>query len=252
MKIKFTILTVVKNDKKGIIKTIKSVLSQSFTNFEYIIIDGNSSDGTSYEINKIKLPKKFKIITRNDISYYDSLNYGISISNGKYIGVLNSGDIFKNKDILKKINNSLIKNTHIFYNNLIFRKNRNIVRYWRHNISKITKYNLFKIPHSTLFLTKNVYKKVGLYNLNYKISSDLDFIIRLSNKYTKIKHLDFDSIYMEYGGLSTNIKTLKLKLREDLNILINHYRIYFIFFYFLKIFFKINDFKLKNLIKTRS
>ena len=249
MKIKFTILTIVKNDKKGITKTIKSVLNQSFKNFEYIIIDGNSSDGTSHEIKKIKLPKKFKIITRDDISYYDSLNYGIRISNGKYIGVLNSGDVFINKNTLKKINNNLIKNTDIFYNNLIFRKNRNIVRYWSHNITKIKKYNLFKIPHSTLFLTKNVYKKVGLYNLNYKISSDLDFIIRLSKNYTKINHLDFDSIYMEYGGLSTNIKTLKLKLKEDFNILINHYKIFFIFFYFFKIYFKINDFKLKSLIK---
>jgi len=250
MKIKFTIITVVKNDKNGISKTIRSVLNQKFKNFEYIVIDGNSTDGTYLQIKKFNKLNKFKIIRRQDKSYYDSLNFGIKKSKGEFIGVLNSRDIFVNDKILKKINVNLIKNKQIFYSNLIFKKKKSIVRTWEHKILNITNNNLFKIPHSTLFLKKNIYKKVGLYNLKYKISSDLDFMIRLSKKYNDIYHINFCSICMEYGGLSTNLKSLKLKLKEDFTILIKHYRFRFIIYYFLKIYFKIIDFKLFNFIRS--
>lgn len=251
MKFKFTIITVVKNDKIGIIKTIKSVLNQSCKNFEYIVVDGNSSDGTFFEIKKIRSTKKFRFIRRKDISYYDSLNFAIKMSKGQYIGVLNSGDTFISQNILSRIDRMVLKNTNIFYNNVIFTKNKKIIRSWNHKISKITKFNLFKIPHSTLFISNRIYKKIGSYNLNYKISSDLDFIIRLGKNYSDIKHLNFDSILMEYGGLSTNFKNFSYKLNEDFRILIHHYRYFFIIFYFLKIYFKFSDFKLKNLINFK-
>lgn len=252
MKYNFTIITVVKNDKNGIIKTIRSVMSQSFKDFEYIVVDGNSSDGTLFQIRNLRKDKKnFKFIKRNDVSYYDSLNYAIGKSKGKFIGVLNSGDVFVNNIILKKINKYVNKNTELFYNNLVFTKNKNIIRSWSHKISKITNFNLFKIPHSTLFIKRDIYKKIGLYNLNYKIAADLDLIIRLNKNYSEIKHLNFNSIFMEYGGLSTNFSNFKLKLKEDLSILINHYKYYFIIFYFFKIYFKVTDFKFKNLIKDK-
>lgn len=253
MKNKFTIITVVKNNKNGITKTIKSVLNQNFKNYEYIVIDGNSTDGTFSKIKKlkkIKKYKKFKFLRRKDISYYDSLNFGIKKSQGQYIGVLNSGDFFINKNILSLIDKNLLRKTKLFYNNLFFTKKNNVVRLWNHKVIEITKFNLFKIPHSTLFIKKNVYKKVGLYCLDYKISSDLDFIIRLNKNYSRIQHLNFSSINMEYGGLSTNLKSLMLKLKEDFSILINHHKFYFIIFYFMKIYFKLTDFKLKNLIKV--
>lgn len=249
MKAKFTILTIVKNDKKGIIKTIRSVLDQNFKNFEYIVIDGNSTDGTFFQIKKIISNKNFKLIRRHDVSYYESLNYGIKLSSGEFVGVLNSGDIFVNKYVLERISRSINKNTRIFYSNLIFKNQKNIVRFWSHKISEITKFNLFKIPHTTLFIKKSLFRKIGFYNLSFKISSDIDFIIRMSKNFNKIKHLNFNSVCMEYGGLSTNIKNLGLKLKEDLSILMRHYKFLFIFFYFLKIYFKIGDYKLKNLIK---
>tara|TARA_B100000242_G_C43019766_1_gene474500 strand:- start:812 stop:1561 length:750 start_codon:yes stop_codon:yes gene_type:complete len=249
MKTKFTIITVVKNDQIGIVKTIKSVLNQTFKNFEYIVIDGNSTDKTSIKIKKINSMKKFKFITRKDISYYDSLNFGIKKSKGEFIGILNSGDIYINKNTLNNINKKINKNTSIFYNNLVFKKNKKPVRYWKHKVTKITKYNLFKIPHSTLFLNKSIYKKVGLYNIKYRISSDLDFLIRLSEKFTDVKHINFNSIFMEYGGLSTSMRSLRLKLKEDFSILIKYYKLSFLIFYVLKIYFKLTDFHLRNIVK---
>ena len=98
------------------------------------------------------------------------------------------------------IDKNLLRKTKLFYNNFFFTKKNNVVRLWNHKVIEITKFNLFKIPHSTLFIKKNVYKKVGLYCLDYKISSDLDFIIRLNKNYSRIQHLNFSSINMEYGG----------------------------------------------------
>ena len=150
--------------------------------------------------------------------------------------------------MLERISRSINKNTRIFYSNLIFKNQKNIVRFWNHKISEITKFNLFKIPHTTLFIKKSLFRKIGFYNLSFKISSDIDFIIRMSKNFNKIKHLNFNSVCMEYGGLSTNKKP-RFKLKEDLSILKRHYKFLFIIFYFLKIYFKKIDYKLKNLIK---
>lgn len=247
MKKKFTILTIVKNNKVGISKTLNSVLNQTFQNFEYIVIDGNSHDGTFYEIKKMQLKKKFKLVRRKDLSFYDSLNYGISISNGKFVGILNSGDVLINNRILEQIDKKLSQKTELFYTNVIFKRKNNPVRYWKHKISKINKFNVFKIPHTTLFLKKKKYFETGLYNIKFKISSDLDFLIRLSKSHHHIQHIDLDSIFMELGGLSTSLKNFKTKFIEDFKILFFHYKLKFIFFYMLKIYFKIGDFKLKKL-----
>ena len=86
----FSIITVTKNTEKKIDKTIQSVLSQSYKNFEYIIVDGHSKDGT---LNKIKKYKnlKIKIFSRRDKNFYEGLNFAIKKAKGKYISVLNSG-----------------------------------------------------------------------------------------------------------------------------------------------------------------
>ena len=100
-----TIITVVKNDVLNIEKTIKSIITQKNRNIEYIIIDGNSKDGT---INKIKKYKKSidKISAKNDKGIYDAMNKGIKLAKGKYLGFCNSGDIIRKngiKLILKKL-----------------------------------------------------------------------------------------------------------------------------------------------------
>ena len=97
----FSIITVTKNTEEKIDKTIKSILSQSYKNFEYIIIDGNSKDETFNKIRKYK-NKKIKIFCRDDKNFYDGLNFAIKKAKGKYISVLNSGDYYYSNFILKK------------------------------------------------------------------------------------------------------------------------------------------------------
>ena len=103
----FSIITVTKNSENKIDKTIKSVLSQSFKNFEYIIIDGNSTDDTLNKVQKYK-NKKIKIFCREDKNFYDGLNFAIKKTKGKFISVLNSGDFYYSNFILRKIHKSIL------------------------------------------------------------------------------------------------------------------------------------------------
>ena len=88
-----SIITVVRNNSDTIEHCIKSVLAQNFPNIEYIIIDGNSSDGTLEIIKKFR-SKIFRVISENDKGIYDAFNKGIKIANGDIIGILNSDDFF--------------------------------------------------------------------------------------------------------------------------------------------------------------
>ena len=96
---KFTIITVVKNDEKNISKTIDSVISQNLNGFEYIIIDGFSSDNTKSIIEQYNDPR-IKFFSINDNSVYEALNYGIKKSIGEYIVMMHSGDLFYDYDVL--------------------------------------------------------------------------------------------------------------------------------------------------------
>ena len=90
----FSIITVVLNNEKYIEETIKSIINQNYKNFEYIIIDGKSTDNTLKIIKKYK-DKINKFISEKDKGIYDAFNKGISLANGRFICIVNSDDILK-------------------------------------------------------------------------------------------------------------------------------------------------------------
>ena len=102
-----SIITTVKNNPLGIYSTIKSVINQrNFENIEYVIVDASTDKHTSFVINNLLKDKHFKnikYIKSQDNNLYKGLNKGIKISHGKYIGTLNSGDIYFDKTVLGKV-----------------------------------------------------------------------------------------------------------------------------------------------------
>ena len=94
----FTIITIVKNDEKNIEQTIKSVLSQKKVKIQYIVLDGYSSDKTLKKIKKYK--SSIKVISYRDKSFYDGLNYGLKFARGRFVGILNSGDLYFDENVL--------------------------------------------------------------------------------------------------------------------------------------------------------
>ena len=239
---KISIITVVKNNKKGIEKTIKSVLSQSiFTDIQYIIIDSNSNDGTSNIISKYK--KKITYIREHDKNIYDGLNKGIKIATAKYVGLLHSGDRFQNKysllNALEKIQKRKLDGASF---SLIYENNNVIKRYWRVKNKKISKYTFFKVAHPTLIVKRDIYQKLS-YETKYLISADAEWLIQLLS-INNFKFNSFDLILQicQYGGVSTNKKYILIKIYEDLVILFKNFKFLFLLIYMMKIFSKIPSF----------
>jgi glycosyltransferase involved in cell wall biosynthesis len=202
---KFTIITVVFNNRFTIEDAIKSVLNQTGVDIEYIIIDGGSNDGTIEIINKYNnLISKF--ISEFDSGIYDAMNKGIKHATGDIIGFLNSDDIFENNQVLSLIHDQLLHNKiDGLYGDLVYVKKENIqevIREWK---SKNYYNNFFEDgnvpPHPSLYLRKSVYDKIGGFNIDFKLASDYDFMLRVfKSQCFNIIYLPKRFVRMRLGG----------------------------------------------------
>ncbi len=234
-----TVVTVVKNNKNFIARTLESVLQQKYKNIELIVVDGKSDDGT-YKIIYDYF-KEFKLISRKDKSVYDSLNYACKIAKGDFLCFLHSGDVYYNDKVIS----TFVKNVNgidlISSNILYFNDNLNITRLWRAPNDTFNQYNSHKFSHTGMFYSKKIYKKF-LYDENFKISSDSKFLSKIGTKKIKHKSINFYSVCMFNKGLSTEMSSLTQRVKEDLDYLIDYHKYKFLYYYFLKITHKIPSF----------
>ena len=174
----FSIITVVYNNQKYLEETIQSVLSQSFKNYEYIIIDGGSKDNTLDIIKKYEQYIDYWI-SEKDKGIYDAFNKGMSLCKGDYIGIINSDDVYE-KNALEIIYKYLEKDK---YKKLDFifgsvRKHWGVLHGYKPR--KIYYSWGFYSSHSTgFFLKRESAKIIGLYNLKYKYHADYDYFYRM-------------------------------------------------------------------------
>jgi glycosyltransferase len=217
---KISIITVVFNNKKTIKDAIESVLSQTYKNIEYIIIDGASTDGT-VEIIKSYKNKIAKFISEPDKGLYDAMNKGLHLATGDVIGILNSDDIYIDSKVVSKVVNLFQHSgAEIVYGDLQYvdRANTDIViRTW--NSGKYTS-GLFKEgwhpPHPTCFVKKSIYDKYGDFDLRYKIAADYEIMLRFIEKYKiQPEYLPEVMVKMRNGGASNNsLKNIYLANKE--------------------------------------
>lgn len=245
-KIKFTIITVVKNAERKILKTMKSVKAQSFHNFEHIIVDGKSTDGTK-KIIKNNNYDQVKFFELKDKNLYDAINFALKKTKGEFILFLHAGDLFFSINTLKNINKIIKTNTDVIIGGCVFFDKKNeIFRVWKVKDNVINKLNAYKVAHTGAIINKRVINEVGLYNINYNISSDTDYLLRVFTKKKNIKAFSSFICFMEMGGLSTNYKTLFKKITQDIQIYFHHFRALAILYYLFKIIYKISHFKDRN------
>jgi len=176
----FSIITVVKNDENNICKTIASVNSQSFKNFEYIIIDGSSIDNTLKKIKKRE--NNFDIlISEKDEGIYYAMNKGAKLSNGKIIVFVNSGDELK-KNALRIIKKKFDKKKDIsfVFGTVIRNYTKDSILKYGFNKKKLY-YNFdFATAHSAgFFLKRNIFLSLGMFNTKYKCSADYDLYYKV-------------------------------------------------------------------------
>ena len=230
-----TVVTVVKNNKNLIARTLESILLQKYKKLELIVIDGKSSDGTDSIVKKFF--KKFKFIRRKDKNVYDSLNYACKIAKGDYLCFLHSGDIYFDKNVIKNFVKNAVGSDLISSNILYFNESLNITRYWKTPFRHFNQ-NPHKFAHTGMFYSKKIYKSFK-YDEKFKISSDSKYLFNLSNSKIQHKSIDRISVCMFNRGLSTNMSSFTLRVKEDLTYLKECYKKKYLYYYFLKIFSKI-------------
>ena len=175
-----SIITVVRNGEKHLEECINSVLAQKFKDFEYLVIDGNSSDNTRNIIKKYE-PKIDFYLSENDKGIYDAFNKGMKYVRGKYFGYVNSDDILNPNalEILSRYINSYPEKDFFFG---AVKKHWGIL--YGYKPWKVSFSWGFYSSHSTGFFIKtSSSKKVGEYNLKYKFSADYDYFYRMIVKH---------------------------------------------------------------------
>ncbi|WP_316851331.1 glycosyltransferase family 2 protein [Pedobacter agri] len=204
---KISIITVVYNAEKYIKDCVESIIYQSHQDIEYIIIDGESIDGTLEVIKKYK-QYLTHFVSEKDNGLYDAINKGISLASGDVIGILNADDMLVNKDIVSQVANAFINapQIHAVYGNLnyITATAGKVVREWRSYQADKTDIEKGWMPaHPTLYVKRELFELYGNYALDMGTAADYDLMLRYFHTY-KIKalYLPLLMVNMRLGGLS--------------------------------------------------
>jgi len=206
---KFTIITVCLNAEATIKNTINSVLNQTIQNFEYIIIDGNSSDNTvkiieSFEEKVRSKISSYKWISEPDEGIYDGFNKGIEMATGDWISFIGADDIYVNNAIELYQNNFPVEEVDFVYSNVEIANSNMINDTW--NWPKFKR--RMHIAHVGGFHNKKYFQKYGLFDTSYKIAGDYELLLR-AGKNLKTHKVNETTVMMGNEGVSnTQIATV--------------------------------------------
>lgn len=226
---KISIITVCYNSEKYIRYAIESVLSQSYDNVEYIIVDGASSDSTMSIINEYS-GQITHIVSEPDSGIYDAMNKGIALASGDVIGILNSDDFYFDERSLEDVVNVFENQSFdACYADLLYVEQKNTskaVRFWKSGEYKKGSFlKGWMPPHPTFFCRKSIYDRYGSFNLDYKIAADVEILFRFLEKVeVKTAYIPKVLIKMRMGGTTNNsFKNLLIQNREILSCFDTHY-----------------------------
>lgn len=219
-----TIITICYNRVKTIEKSILSVLSQDYTDIEYIVIDGNSTDGTQEVIEKYK-HQIARYLSEPDQGMYDAINKGLALATGDVIGLMHSDDEFYDKQVVSKIASAFHASKVIdgVYGDGVYITNDDNEKIVRNRIGghfSISRIKQGWLPlHPTVYLRRSIIEKYGYYNLGFNIASDTEFLLRYLFKHrVNMTYVHSYFVKMRIGGLSTSRSRAIQVLKEDYHI----------------------------------
>lgn len=221
---KLSIVTITYNAEKVLENTLKSIFSQTNQNFEYIIIDGNSTDGTLVLVDKFGVKN---IVSEPDNGIYDAMNKGLAMATGEYIWFMNAGDELFDNDVVERLVESFNEKADIYYSETaiineagqILGKRSEITP---HKLTKNIQWQNFKygmlICHQSFIVRKSIAPK---FVLNHYYSADIDWEIKCLKASKKTIYLEFILSKYLVGGFS--VKNLKASLMDRFIVLKNHF-----------------------------
>lgn len=219
-----SIITVVYNSEKYIERTLQSIASQSGTDYEYIIIDGGSTDATLSIIEKYKHIVSL-LISEPDKGLYDAMNKGLRAAKGKYVWYINSGDKLYNNDVIKNLEQcyALHSDADIFYGQTQLVDEQNHVLGMRkktapeHLDADSFKWGMV-VCHQSILINKAIANE---YNLNYKVDADYLWVLEALEK--SQKNVNTGMILSQYLENGFSVKNRKKANMERMKIMISHY-----------------------------
>ena len=218
---KISIITVCFNSSNTIEGTIQSVISQNYTNIEYIIVDGLSTDNTLKIVEKYK-NKISKLISEKDNGIYYAINKGIAASTGEIVAILHADDFYANENVISDVVGAFEKkNVDAVYGDLQYVDQLDTNKIKRNWISK--KYNKSNFlkgwmpPHPSFFVKRECYNKYGVFNTVLKSAGDYELMLRFLYKNNcSVDYIPQVLVKMRVGGKS-NVSILNriIANRED-------------------------------------
>ena len=212
-------ITAVYNRVQSIEKCFRSVLSQKNCDFEYIVIDGMSSDGTSEVIDQYR-DQIDQVIREPDDGIYDALNKGVETANGDLVGFMHADDTFADDLVLQRIQ-KLHQANHFeaSYGDLQYvdKDSGRITRHWVSGNYKASKFYFgWMPPHPTVYIRKSAYLKHGLYNLDMPTAADYELLVRMMVKQKiSVGYVPHVLVKMQVGGSSNASIKNRLNANKD-------------------------------------
>lgn len=210
---KISVVTVTFNSGKTVRDTIASVLKQRYQDYEYLVIDGGSTDDTVDIIKEFepKFEGKMRWVSEKDKGMYDGINKGIRMATGDVVGIINSDDFYHRNDIFNVIAKTFEDNKDVqaIYGDVRFVHPDNLektVRYYSSKHWKPWRFRFGFMPaHPTFFTYRENFEKYGYYQYDYHIAADYELLIRhLYTNKVPAKYIPVDFMKMRTGGRSTN------------------------------------------------
>ena len=219
-RVKVSIITVVYNGAEHIRDCIDSVLTQTHPDIEYIIIDGQSTDGTAAIIRSYGTKVAF-FVSEPDKGLYDAMNKGIRLATGDVIGLLNADDFYRHDAVIANMV-ALIERTgsDAVYGDMIYvdrNDTRKLKRYWRSGPYRENAFRWGWMPgHLSFFARRSLYERYGLFRLDLKSAADYELMLRFIHKHkAKLSYMNEVTIVMRAGGISNANLTNRIRANGE-------------------------------------
>lgn len=218
-----SVITINRNNGVGLEKTMQSVLSQTCDDFEYIVVDGDSTDGSADLIRRYSdvFGVRIKWVSEPDTGIYNAMNKGIRMASGTYLEFLNSGDCLVSKDVLDRVFGVLVtmENPAILYGNMLKdMPGGKILRDTGLAGRQMTFLDFYKgtLNHSPAFIRRDLFDKYGFYDESLRIVSDWKWFLQaIIFGGERPVYADIDVSLFDMNGISETNKELGQRERED-------------------------------------